>query len=827
METTQALKASSDTTLSDISFPVEGMECASCAVRIEKQLKKRPGVSSAYVNLASEKASVTYDPSHIAPSDLVSAVKKTGFDVPHSTSHFTLNRDAESFQRVEESLLSVSGILRTRLSEAHGLEIDHIEAVITTRELEQLLESKGIYSGAGAVQHAPVLADRYSILFRKFLFAALFTFPVFIISMAHGALDFHGVHWVLFALTTPVVLFSGSPFFASAGKLLRHGGADMNSLIALGVGAAYVYSTVVTLWPGFFISPEGTMPGVYFEAAAVIITLVLLGRLLEARAKKQTGTALSALVSLQPRRATRLVIEHPNDSPPREISTLVDALTIGDLIRVRPGERIAIDGIITEGSSAVDESMLTGEPLPVDKKRGDTVVGGTINRTGSFVFEVTRTGNDTTLQQIVRLVKEAQGRKAPIQRLADRVAGIFVPIVLVIAVVAFAIWFFTTSSISTALLVFVSVLIIACPCALGLATPTAIMVSTGKAAELGILIKGGDALERLHAVTRIALDKTGTITEGQPKVSRIVVLSDSTEDALLKITASAEQLSEHPIAGALLHAAAERNLELMPVSGFASTTGSGLEATVDNKHVVIGNRGFLDSRNLDMASLARPQYAQVLATLHAEGHTEIFIAIDGHLAGIIAISDTIRPHATEAVTLFHEQHVNVTMLTGDQQHAAHHIAQQTRIDDVIAGVRPEGKAAAIETYREQGEVIAMVGDGINDAPALAAADVGIALGTGTDVAIETGDVTLIRDDLRTVTDALSLSRRTMRTIRQNLFFAFIYNIIGIPIAAGVLYPLWGILLNPMFASAAMALSSVSVVSNSLRLKKWKPRRINP
>ena len=759
MESTKEQYGHNTENLQVVSFPVEGMECAACAVRIEKQLLKREGVATASVNLANHKAAITYDPDQIDLAGLVSSIEKTGFSVPSPTPSSTLDADAEK-----------------RSSEA------------------------------------------YSLLFRRFLFAALLTLPVFVISMAHGALDFHGVHWVLLAFTTPVVFFSGAPFFRGAMRLLRHRGADMNTLIALGVGTAYAYSTVVTLAPAFFSPPGGGMPAVYFEAAAVIITLLLMGRLLEARAKKKTGDALTALVDLQPQTALLLRKEGDSDGIVEEVIPIA-RLQVGDYVLVKPGERIALDGQITEGSSAVDESMITGEPIPVEKEPGDTVVGGTVNRAGSFTFRVTHTGKDTTLQQIIRLVEDAQGRKAPIQHLADRVAGVFVPIVLVIAVLSFIIWFIAapTNAFTSALLAFVSVLIIACPCALGLATPTAIMVATGKAAELGILIKGGDSLERLHKISRIVLDKTGTITEGKPRLTSIASTGLVSEESLLQLAASAEHRSEHPIAEAIVKAATSRSIALSAVTSFTAFPGYGLAATIQGQGVLIGNRAIMEKHGIQLSS-SLPERA------HAGG-TEVYVAVDGTLAGMFTISDKPRNHSKEGIALIQQEAINVTMLTGDQHSAAKHIAEAVGIHHIIADVRPEDKASAIESFKQQGEIVAMVGDGINDAPALAVSDVGIAIGAGTDVAIQTSDVTLIRDDLRTVTDAVSLSKRTMQTIRENLFFAFIYNIIGIPIAAGVLYPLWGLTLNPMIASAAMALSSVSVVSNSLRLRRWHPKRL--
>lgn len=806
----------------DITLPVEGMECASCAVRIEKQLSRKQGVDLAQVNLANQQARISFQPGQISIPALVETVQKTGFSIPTTKSQLPLKPDTHpSSAALMDAFAQTNGVLSVEVAASNEKPvaiIQHIQALVSASELLQVLQAQGFSPLESETTTAAPVVDteheRYDFIKRRFLFAAAFTLPVFIISMAHGALDFPGVHLVLFLLTTPVVLWSGYPFFAGAFRLLKYRTADMNTLVALGVGSAYIYSTAVTFFPRFFVEATGQMPAVYFEAAAVIVTLILMGRLLEARAKKKTSEAIEKLVALQPPTARRL-----RNGIEEEIA--VEQIKSGDRILVRPGERIALDGRLLEGASAVDESVITGEPLPVDKHPGDIVVGGTLNRTGAFVFEVTRTGQDTTLQQIVRLVRDAQGRKAPIQRLADVVAGIFVPAVLVIAVITFALWFWLapTSPFSMALIAFVSVLIIACPCALGLATPTAVMVATGKAAELGVLIKGGDTLERLQDVSKIILDKTGTLTEGKPSVVELISLDGRPTDELLQLAASAEQRSEHPIASAVLAKAAAKNLTLLPVTDFHSATGLGLEAKVNGQLIVIGNEAFMAPRDLP-ADAWGPDYVRH----QQEGHTVILVAIDHQAAGLLAISDTIRATSKEAISLFKQQGLSVALLTGDQPEAAHAIARTLSIPEVRAQVRPEEKAASVEASMADGSVTAMIGDGINDAPALAIADVGIAIGAGTDVAIEASDVTLMRDDLRVVADAIALSRQTMRTIRQNLFFAFIYNIIGIPVAAGLLYPIWGITLNPMIASAAMALSSVSVVTNSLRLRGWKPSR---
>ncbi|MDX1545750.1 MAG: copper-translocating P-type ATPase, partial [Rhodothermales bacterium] len=647
---------------------------------------------------------------------------------------------------------------------------------------------------------------QYHALRRRFWIAAVLSLPVLVLSMAHGALDFPGMKWVLLALTTPVVVWAGEE--GGAWRAFRHHAADMNTLVALGVGAAYAYSLVATVAPGLF-SAAGRTPDLYFEAAAVIVTLILMGRLLEARAKGRTSAAIEKLLDLQAETARvergGAVVEVP-----------VEDVRVGERVVVRPGERVPVDGRVVEGASAVDESMITGEPLPVDKHVGDAVVGGTVNRTGAFVAEVARIGGDTTLQQIVRLVREAQGRKAPIQRLADRVAGIFVPAVLLVAIATFVLWFDfgPEPRLTNALLTFVAVLIIACPCALGLATPTAIMVATGRAASHGILFKGGDAIERIRQVDLVVLDKTGTLTEGRPRLTDVVPLAGWSEDDLLRVAASAEARSEHPIAEAIVRAAEARGLPALRVERFTSRTGLGIEARVDGQDVVIGKPAFLAEQGHDPAA-----WAGTAARLAEEGKTAVLVAVAGRAAGALAVADAVRPTSRDAVAALHRLGMTVAMVTGDAEATARAVAREVGIDRVEAGVLPGDKAEIVRRYQAEGRVVAMVGDGINDAPALAAADVGVAIGTGTDVAIEASDVTLMRDDLGAVADAFRLSRRTLRTIKQNLFFAFVYNVVGIPVAAGLLYPFFGILLSPILASGAMALSSVSVVTNSLRLRR--------
>jgi P-type Cu+ transporter len=607
-----------------------------------------------------------------------------------------------------------------------------------------------------------------------------------------------------------VMGWAGRHFYTRAWAAARHRAADMNTLIAVGTGAAYVFSLAATFFPGFFVA-HGVTPDVYFEAVLFIVGLVLVGNLFEARAKRQTSSALRALVELQPRTA-RVARDGA------EVEVPIEELVRGDEILVRPGERVPVDGEVLSGRSAVDESMLTGESLPVEKEEGDRVIGGTVNRTGAFRYRATLLGSDSVLAQIVRLMREAQGSRAPIQHLVDRVTGVFVPIVMVLAVVTFAVWYLLAGegALVRALAASISVLIIACPCAMGLAVPTAVMVSTGKGAEAGILIKGGEALQRARDVSVVVLDKTGTVTEGRPAVTEVVLATDGGVDEarLLRLAASLEASSEHPLGEAIVRHAEERGIAHASSEGFASVTGSGAVGRVDGAELAIGNARLMRERGVDFASLAGDD-----ARLAGEGKTPVYVAVDGRLAGILAIADPVKESSPAAVRRLREMGLRVVMLTGDHRRTAEAVAREAGIERVVAEVLPEGKVEEIRRLQAAGEVVAMVGDGINDAPALAQADVGIAMGTGTDIAAEAGDVVLMRGDLHGVAGAIHLSRRTFGTMKQNLFWAFVYNTVGIPIAAGVLYPAFGLLLSPVLASAAMALSSVSVVSNSLRLRR--------
>lgn len=752
-----------------VDLSITGMSCAACAINIEQSLSATAGVQQASVNFATSRARVEYDPDATAVPKLIEAVRDAGYDVLQPTGD-TTDSTVEDKERAE-------------------------------REKE------------------------YKDLRRKFIIAALLSAPVLVIAMSHGrisALDFNGVEWLQLALTTPVIFYCGWRFYRGAWSAIRHLRADMNTLIAVGTGAAYFYSIAATIAPDFFAAATHTVmngahkPPVYFEAASVIITLVLLGRLLESRARGRTSDAIRKLMGLQAKTA-RVIREG------REIDLPVEDVLPGDKVIVRPGERVPVDGQIIEGASALDESMLTGESLPVDKKIGDEVFGGTINKTGYFKFTATKVGRDTALQQIVRMVEEAQGSKAQIARLADRISGIFTPIVISIAIITFAVWYFAAPAdvrLSMALVNFVSVLIIACPCALGLATPTAIMVGTGQGAERGVLIRGGESLETAHRLQTVVLDKTGTITKGEPALTDVVTVYGISEEELLRLAASAERVSEHPVGQAIVRAAKERGISLHEPLRFNAIAGQGIDAAVNGHNVLVGNDKLMRERGIDLSQIKSRS-----AELSGEGKTSMFIAIDSQISGVLAVADQIKPESKIAIELMKRMGLGVVMMTGDSRETAQSVARQVGIEEVLAEVLPEGKAREIKRLQSEGKIVAMVGDGINDAPALAQADLGIAIGTGTDVAIESSDITLIRGDLGGVVTAIALARATMRTIRQNLFWAFVYNIIGIPLAAGVLYPFTGWLLSPIIASAAMSLSSVSVVTNSLRLRQFKFPRI--
>ena len=822
-----------------IDIPVEGMHCASCAANIERRLHREPGVVSANVNFANQVATVEYDEGQKDVAALVAAIQDSGYEVSALTTIFPVGgmTCASCVARVEKALLRAPGVVSAGVNLAtNQATVRYLAGVVTPATLHQAVRDAGfevpvepqpetVGESSEQVDYQRQRTEReVAVLRRDLWIAGALAAVVLIVShleLIIGVLPpawIMPVAWLLFLLATIVQFGPGWRFYVGTWKGLKHASADMNTLIALGTTAAWAYSGIAVLFPDYFthaaMAGGAEMPNIihllYFDTSVVIIALILLGRFFEARARSHTSDAIRKLMGLQAKTARVLRDGQPVEIPIAEVRP-------GDLVVVRPGEKVPVDGTVTEGRSAVDESMLTGESLPVEKHPGDAVIGATLNRTGAFTFRAERVGGETVLAQIIRLVEQAQGSKAPIQRLADVVAGIFVPIVLVIAFLTLTLWVLVPGpTLVAALLHFVAVLIIACPCALGLATPTAIMVGTGRAAEAGILIKGGEVLERAHALTTVVLDKTGTITHGTPEVTGIVALADEKE--LLRLAAAAEVGSEHPLGEAVVREAQGRGMRLPPALDFQAVPGQGVQAVVDGRRLLLGNARLLAAHGIGLETLAGAD-ERLLAT----GNTPLYVAIDGKLAGVIAVADTVRPNALVAIRRLKALGLTTVMLTGDHRRVAEAIAGQVGVDRVIAEVLPQHKAEEVKRLQAEGAVVAMVGDGINDAPALAQADIGIAVGSGTDVALEASDITLIGDDLTGVVVGIDLSRRTLRTIRQNLFWAFIYNVLGIPIAAGVLAPL-GIVLSPMLAALAMAFSSVFVVSNSLRLRGYQPPR---
>lgn len=760
------------------TLKLRGMSCASCARSVEDAIRSVPGVRDCAVNFGVEQATVEYDPKRVSLAQIQTAIVEAGYS---STSlqdqeFITGEDDAEKTQRLREF-----------------------------RHLRRKVIVASIISAILIVGSLPMMTG----LTISFIPAWL-----------HNS-------WFQFVVSTPVIFWCGAEFFINAWKALKRHTATMDTLVALGTGSAYLYSLVTTIFPGFFIA-QGLSPDAYYEAANVIITLILLGRLFEMRARGQTSEAIRTLIGLQARDA-RIVRDG------QELEVPIQDVQIDDIVIVRPGEKIPVDGEVISGTSTIDESMVTGESVPPKKQPGDDVIGATINKTGSFRFRATRVGKDTVLAQIVKLVQQAQGSKAPIQRLADQVTGWFVPIVIAIALLTFIVWFNTTGNVTLAIITTVGVLIIACPCALGLATPTSVLVGTGKGAENGILIKGAESLELAHQIGTIVLDKTGTLTAGQPTVTDfITTVGSAYELNLLKLAASVERHSEHPLAEAVVRYAQTQEVSLEDVQDFDAIAGSGVQGTVADQVIQIGTQRWLQELNIDTRLMQAEK-----DRLESIGKTVILIAIAGKLQGLMGISDALKPSSVGAVRSLQRMGLEVVMLTGDNSQTANSIAKEVGIQRVIAEVRPDQKAAVIASIQSgrdtrarsnsrrhsQAKIVAMVGDGINDAPALAQADVGIAIGTGTDVAIAASDITLISGDLQSIVTAIQLSRATIRNIRQNLFFAFIYNTLGIPIAAGILFPIFGWLLNPIIAGGAMAFSSVSVLTNALRLRNFKPKAI--
>jgi Cu+-exporting ATPase len=802
------------------------MSCASCVGRVERSLTAVAGVSDVSVNLASETVQAQIDsPERLA--EIVAALDKAGYPARSQTVRLNVASMtcASCVGRVDKALAAVPGVWDVNVNLAsETATVTYAEGAVSLDDLLRAAREAGYPAtpaDAAAQEDASTRkTEEARALARKTLLAAVLALPVFLLEMgAHvvpGAHDLigrtigHEASWMIqFVLTTMVLAWPGRAFYTKGFPALFKGAPDMNSLVAVGTSAAYLYSLVALFAPTLL--PEAAR-AVYFEAAAVIVVLILLGRWMEARAKGRTGAAIQKLLGLQARTARVLVDGTAQDVPIEQIAT-------GAILLVRPGERIAVDGEVTQGSAHVDESMITGEPVPVARSEGDPVTGGTVNGTGSFQFRATRVGADTTLAQIIRMVEEAQGAKLPIQGMVDRITLWFVPAVMALAVLTVLVWLILGPSpaLSYALVAGVSVLIIACPCAMGLATPTSIMVGTGRAAEMGVLFRKGDALQQLTGVGVVAVDKTGTVTEGRPELTDLVLAGGFDRAEVLALVAAVEAQSEHPIAEAIVRAAQAEGAARHEVDAFESITGYGVRAQVAGRDILIGADRLMAREGLDPGPLTEAE-----TDLASRGRTALFAAIDGQVAAVIAVSDPVKPSSAAAIRALHDLGLKVAMITGDKRETAEAIARETGIDHVIAGVLPDGKVAALDELRAGGNAIAFVGDGINDAPALAHADVGIAIGTGTDVAIESADVVLMSGDLRGVVNAFEVSTRTMRNIRQNLFWAFGYNVALIPVAAGVLYPAFGLLLSPVLAAGAMALSSVFVVTNALRLRRVRP-----
>ena len=807
---------------------IDGMTCASCASAVERATRKLDGVEEANVNLATEKLSVTFDEGALTVDDIKAAVEKAGYKAKTEAVTKTLSVEgmtcASCSNAVERVTRKLEGVEEANVNLAtEKLFITYDPSILRISEIKKAVEK----AGYKAVEEEEDTVDtdkekkerEIKTLWIKFLVSAIFTIPLLYISMGHmmGAplpqiLDpmHNPLNFALVQLflTLPVVI-AGNRYYTVGMRTLIKGSPNMDSLIAIGTGAAFIYGVFATL--KIMGGDHGYAMDLYFESAAVIITLITLGKYLEAVSKGKTSEAIKKLMGLQPK--TAIIIKDG-----QEVEISIDEVETGDIILVKPGEKIPVDGVVVEGNTSVDEAMLTGESIPVEKNIGDNIIGASINKNGSIKYKATKVGKDTALAQIIKLVEDAQGSKAPIAKMADVISGYFVPIVIGLAILSGLGWYFIGGESSTfSLTIFIAVLVIACPCALGLATPTAIMVGTGKGAENGVLIKSGSALETAHKIQTIVFDKTGTITEGKPKVTDIVVLDGISQDELLILTASAEKGSEHPLGEAIVRAAEEKNVAFKKNESFKAIPGHGIEVGIEGKTILAGNRKLMIDRNISLKDLENAS-----DRLAEEGKTPMYVAVDEKIAGIIAVADTVKENSKRAIERLHEMGIQVAMITGDNRRTAEAIAKQVNIDIVLAEVLPEDKANEVKKLQAEGKKVAMVGDGINDAPALAQADVGIAIGSGTDVAMESADIVLMRSDLMDVPTAIQLSKSTIKNIKQNLFWAFGYNTLGIPVAMGLLHLFGGPLLNPMIAGAAMSLSSVSVLTNALRLKNFKP-----
>ncbi|MEG0288942.1 MAG: heavy metal translocating P-type ATPase [Carnobacterium sp.] len=811
------------------TFTIEGMTCASCAQTVEKAAKKLPGVQEANVNLATEKLTIDYDQANLSEKDIQAAVADAGYQTMSPDVQKTFNIEgmtcASCAQTVEKAVGKLSGVSTVSVNLAtEKMQIHYDPATVTASSITQAVADAGyeaveeVDSANEADEHQDKKAVYIQSIWKRFWVSALFTVPLLYISMGHmlgaplpeflnPAMN-PGVFAIAQLILTLPVIFLGKKFFTVGFRALFKGHPNMDSLVALGTSAAFIYSAGATV--GVFMGHPDYAMELYYESAAVILTLITLGKYIEALSMGKTSEAIKKLMGLAPK--TARVIRNG-----QEVELAVADVQVGDSIVVKPGEKMPVDGTVTEGTTSVDEAMLTGESMPVEKNKGDNIIGGSINTNGTIQYEATKVGKDTALAQIIKLVEDAQGSKAPIAKLADTISGYFVPIVIGLALLSGLTWFVAGQSGIFALTIIISVLVIACPCALGLATPTAIMVGTGKGAEHGVLIKSGVALEATHQVQTVVFDKTGTITEGKPKVTDIITTNEFRKDDLLLLAASAEKGSEHPLGEAIVNAAEEQKMTLLKTHDFSAVPGHGIEGTINDQFVLLGNKKLMEERSISLGTLIT-----VSDELAGQGKTPMYVAVDGQLAGIIAVADTIKENSRMAIEKLHRMGLEVAMITGDNTRTADAIAKQVGIDRVLSEVLPEEKANEVKKLQAEGKKVAMVGDGINDAPALAQADIGIAIGSGTDVAIESADIVLMRSDLMDVPTAIELSKATIKNIKENLFWAFAYNTLGIPVAMGILFLFGGPLLNPMLAGAAMSFSSISVLLNALRLKRFKP-----
>ncbi len=823
-----------------LQIPIMGMDCASCVVNIEKEIGKLSGIKKVKVNYLMEKAYLDYQPDKVTTEEIIKAIKRAGYQSGTATMRLGIGgmHCASCVTKIEKELQKRPGIIKASVDlGSETAHITYVPSLVNISQIKETIEKLDFQTFDNAVSglveqkssEEPVDENQlareteYRTLLHKFIFAGLLSLPVMFFSypdllglpeqFQRGSELLRNIWMIMGVLALPVMFWSGSQFYTGAWAAFKNRSANMHTLIATGITAAWLYSTVAVFFPGIF--PEAYLADQFYDVIFVVVALVVLGMALEIRAKGKSSEAIKKLIGLQAK--TARVIRNG-----KELDIPVEEVVLDDVVVVRPGDKIPVDGIVVEGSSSVDESMITGEPIPIEKHKGDEIIGATINKTGSFKFKTTKVGKDTALAQIIEMVQQAQSSKAPIQRIVDQVAGYFVPAVMILAILSFVIWydFGPQPNLAYSLVVFVTVLIIACPCALGLATPISLMVGVGKGAENGILIRNGEALETAQKLDAIILDKTGTITEGKPSVTNVKTVNDFTEKDVLYFAASAEKGSEHPLGEAITNGAVDKQIKIADPEQFNAIPGHGIEATVDGKRVILGNLKMMQKQSIQVDEMQKEG-----VRLADEGKTPMFVAINGVAAGIIAVADTVKPDSQKAIEELQKMGLEVIMLTGDNKRTADAIARQVGVDRVLAEVLPEDKALNVQKLQQEGKVVAMVGDGINDAPALAQADIGMAIGTGTDVAIEASDVTLIKGSLKGVVLAIQLSKATMKNIRQNLFGAFFYNGLGLPVAAGALYPFFGVLLSPMIAGAAMAFSSVTVVTNANRLRRFMPKHI--